>query len=167
MWSGERLTKRQVTSRPDLLWPELWIKVGRNAKLKERHKWSDEQPKLDNARRLRRVYFIDPEDTEFKETTGNARINWIHQLLQPCLARQARRVSMGRPVVRPTISNQHLRVSWKPVNPQGCVWKKLYRNITRTISQEREDNSLQHYNLVHKLSYASSHENSACENSSG
>ena len=24
MWSGERLTKRQVTSRPDLLWPELW-----------------------------------------------------------------------------------------------------------------------------------------------
>ena len=27
MWSGERLTKRQVTSRPDHLWPELWIKL--------------------------------------------------------------------------------------------------------------------------------------------
>ena len=24
MWSGRRLTKRQVTSRPDHLWPELW-----------------------------------------------------------------------------------------------------------------------------------------------
>ena len=24
MWSGERLTKRQVTSRPDHLWPEIW-----------------------------------------------------------------------------------------------------------------------------------------------
>ena len=24
MWSGERLTKRQATSRPDHLWPELW-----------------------------------------------------------------------------------------------------------------------------------------------
>ena len=29
VWSGERLTRRQVTSRPDHLWPELWIKLGR------------------------------------------------------------------------------------------------------------------------------------------
>ena len=49
LWSGERLTKRQATSRPVHLCPELWIKLGRNAKLKEKHKWSDEQPKLDNA----------------------------------------------------------------------------------------------------------------------
>ena len=35
--SGERLTRRQVTSRPDHLWPELWTKLGRNVKLKERH----------------------------------------------------------------------------------------------------------------------------------
>ena len=52
MSSGDRLTKRQATSRPDHLWPELWTKLGRNAKLKERHKWSDEEPKLDNAKRL-------------------------------------------------------------------------------------------------------------------
>ena len=45
----------------------------RNALLKERHKWSDEKPKLDNARRLRGIYFIDPEDKEFKETIKNAR----------------------------------------------------------------------------------------------
>ena len=49
MWSGERLTRRQVTSRPDHLRPELWIKLGRNAELKEKHKWSNEKPKLDNA----------------------------------------------------------------------------------------------------------------------
>ena len=24
MWSGERLTRKQLTSRPDHLWPELW-----------------------------------------------------------------------------------------------------------------------------------------------
>ena len=69
----ERLTRRQVTSRPDHLWPEPWIKMGRNAKLKEKHKWSDEKPKLDNARRLRGIYFIDPEDKEVKETIQNAR----------------------------------------------------------------------------------------------
>ena len=30
MWSGRRLTKRQVTSRPDCLWPELWTKLARS-----------------------------------------------------------------------------------------------------------------------------------------
>ena len=73
MWSGERLTKRQLTSRPDHLWPELWTKWGRNDKLKEKHKWSDEKPKLDNSRRLRGISFLDPEDGELKETIKNAR----------------------------------------------------------------------------------------------
>ena len=38
MWSGERLTRKQLTSRPDHFWPELWEKMGKNAKLKERQK---------------------------------------------------------------------------------------------------------------------------------
>ena len=37
------------------------------------HIWSHEKPKLDNARKLTRIYFIDPEDKEFKETIKNAR----------------------------------------------------------------------------------------------
>ena len=53
VWSGWRLTKGQVTSRPDYLWPELWMKLKRKSKLKEKQKWSNEKPKLDNARRLR------------------------------------------------------------------------------------------------------------------
>ena len=86
MWSGERLTRPQVTSRPDHLWPELWIKMGRNAKLKEKRKWSDEKPKLDNARRLRGIYFIDPEDKEFKETIKNARKKLVKPMApaMPC-----------------------------------------------------------------------------------
>ena len=31
------------------------------------------KPQLDNARKLRGIYFIDPEDKEFKETIMNAR----------------------------------------------------------------------------------------------
>ena len=73
MWSGWRLTRKQLTFRPDHLWPELWDKMGKNAKLKEKHKWFDEKPELDNARRLRGIYFTDPEDKEFKETIKNAR----------------------------------------------------------------------------------------------
>ena len=134
---GGRLTKRQATSRPDRLWPELWTKLGSNAELREKQKWSIEKPKLDNARKLRGIYFIDPEDKEFKETIRNARKNWKHPWLPPCFARHARKASMGRPVARLMSSNQNLLVSWKPVNPQDCVWKNLHQKIVRTISQER------------------------------
>ena len=45
----------------------------KNAKLKEKQKWSEEKIHLDNARKLRGIYFIDPEDKEFKEIIKNAR----------------------------------------------------------------------------------------------
>ena len=71
MWSWRRLTRKQLTSRPD---PELWEKMGKNAKLKEKQaKVVQWKPQLDNARKLRGIYFIDPEDKEFKETIKNAR----------------------------------------------------------------------------------------------
>ena len=70
---GKRLTRKQLTSRPDHLWPELWKSMGKHAKLKEKQKWSEEKIHLENARKLRGIYFIDPEDTEFKETIKNAR----------------------------------------------------------------------------------------------
>ena len=73
MWSGERLFRKQLTSRPDHLWPELWKSMGKHAKLKEKQKWSNEKLHLGNARKLRGIYFIDPEDTEFKETIKNVR----------------------------------------------------------------------------------------------
>ena len=46
--------------------------MGKNAKLKEKQKWFNELH-LENARKLRGIYFIDPEDKEFKETIKNAR----------------------------------------------------------------------------------------------
>ena len=47
--------------------------MGKDAKLKEQQKWSDEKFHLENARTLRGIYFIDLEETGFKETTKNAR----------------------------------------------------------------------------------------------
>ena len=79
MWSGGRLTKRQVTSRPDHLWPELWTKLGRNAKLKEKQKWSNEKPKLDNARRLRGIYLLTLRTRNSMKPLGMLEIIWKHQ----------------------------------------------------------------------------------------
>ena len=94
MWFGERLTKRQATSRPDHL------------------------------RSSRKSLKMQEE-------------NWKRQWLQLCFARFARNASMVKPVARLMISSLNLRVSWKPVNPQECVWKNLYQNIMRTISREK------------------------------
>ena len=47
--------------------------MGRNAKLKEKQKWSNEKFYLENARKLRGIYFIDPEDKELNENIKNAR----------------------------------------------------------------------------------------------
>ena len=63
LWSG----------RPDHLWPELWKSMGKHAKLKERQKWSEEKLHLENARKLRGIYFIDPRIRNSKETIKNAR----------------------------------------------------------------------------------------------
>ena len=50
---------------------ELWMKLGKNAKLKERQKWSDEKPSIMLAR------------------------NWKSQWLPPCLARQGKNSQHG------------------------------------------------------------------------
>ena len=68
MWSGWRLTKVQTTTRPDHVWPEVWTQITKAAQKREKQEWANEKPKIDNARRMRGIYFNDPEDEEFKET---------------------------------------------------------------------------------------------------
>ena len=116
------------------MWPELWDKMGKNAKLKEKQKWSDEKLYLDNARNLRGIYFIDPEDKEFKETIKNAR----KKLDTPMAPAMPCKIMKNRGVVHPTKSKQDLRVFWKLVNLQDCVWENHRRIIMKTILQEEE-----------------------------
>ena len=58
----------------------------KHAKLKEKQKWSNEKLHLENARKLRGIYVIDPEDKEFKETIKNARkeLETSVALAMPC-----------------------------------------------------------------------------------
>ena len=73
MWSGGETDKKaadiQARSSMARALDEIWKKC----QAEEKHKWAIEKPKLDNARRLRGIYFIDIEDKEFKETIKNAR----------------------------------------------------------------------------------------------
>ena len=72
-WSGERLTRKQTTSRPDSVWTDMWKLKSDAAKRKAKQKWTIEKPKLDNARQVRGVFFIEPYDEEFKHSMKNAR----------------------------------------------------------------------------------------------
>ena len=55
------------------MWPDMWKRMSDASKRKENQKWTIEKPKLDNARNLRGIYFIDPEDEEFKDIMKKAR----------------------------------------------------------------------------------------------
>ena len=86
-WSGRRLTRKQFTSRPDHLWPELWKSMGKNTKLKEKQKWFEEELHLENARKLRGIYFIDPRIRSTRKPSRTRVRNWKRQLLLLCPAK--------------------------------------------------------------------------------
>ena len=66
-WSGERLTRKQTTSIPDNVWPDMWKQMSDASKRKAKQAWAVEKPKLDHARQLRGIFFIEL-DEEFKRT---------------------------------------------------------------------------------------------------
>ena len=142
-----RLTRKQLTSRPDHLWPKLWKSMGKHAKLKEKQKWSNEKLHLENPRTLRGTYFIDPEDTEFKEAIKNARkkLETSAALAMPC--KIMKNCGSGAPN--------------KIKTKLACILEANQSTRMRmgnSIPHHHEDhiagkgeNSLQHYNLVHKF----------------
>ena len=107
--------------------------MGKNAKLKEKQKWSEEKIHLDNARKLRGIYFIDPEDKEFKETIKNAR----KKLETSTAPAMSCKILKNCGMADLTKIRQNLRVFWKPMNPPECVWGILNHIITKTILQEK------------------------------
>ena len=72
-WFGERLTRKQKTSRPDDVWPDMWKFMSCAAKKKAKQRWAIEIPKLDNVTQQGGIFFIEPNDEEFKLTMKAAR----------------------------------------------------------------------------------------------
>ena len=119
--------------------------MGRNAKLKEKQKWSDEKLHLENARKLQGIYFIDPEDTEFKETLKNAR-----KKLETSVA-----PAMPCKILKNCGSGASNKIKTK----LACILEadeSTRMRMGNSIPHHHEDhiagkgeNSLQHCNLVH------------------
>ena len=146
MWSGERLTRKQQTSRPDHLWPEIWKTMGKNSKLKEKQKWSNEKLHLENARKLRGIYFIDPEDKEFKETIKNARKK-LETSIAPAKPCKIMKKDCG------SGASNKIKTRLACI-PEADEFKRLSMGESSPNHHEdhiagKGNNSLQHYNLVH------------------
>ena len=54
------------------------------AKNTAKQKWAIENPKLDNARQLRDIFFIVPDDEEFTRTMKAAREKWEFRCQEQC-----------------------------------------------------------------------------------
>ena len=141
--------------------------MGKNAKLKEKQKWSHEKLHLDNARKLRGIHFIDPEDKEFKETIKNARKKLKTPMVpaMPCKTSKNSQHGVTRGASN-EIKSKLACILETSESTRLRMGESLPNHHEDHIAG-RGNNSLQHYNLVHKFIFnASSHENS-CSESSG
>ena len=131
--------------------PELWTKLGRNAKLREKQKWAIEKPKLDNARRLRGIYFIDPLDKEFKETIRNARKKLETPMARAMPCKTCKKSKNGETSSK---TNDFKSKFACILEASESTRMRMGNSIPHHHEDHiagRGDNSLQHYNLVHKF----------------
>ena len=115
MWSGGRLTRKQLTSRPDHLWPELWEINGKARQAEGEAKsgrmkssiWTTHENCEGSISLTRRI-------RNSKRPSRMLVRNWKHQWLPLCLAK-----------------------FWKLMNLQDCVSEYVYQIIMKTVLQEK------------------------------
>ena len=140
----------QATTTTDQLWPEIWSSISKAAQRKEKQQWAIEKPKLDNARKLRCIYFIDPEDVKVKETMKNAlkKLKLLVEIAMRCKVKSHQ--------YRETCGESDTRRS-------KCVClveahESTRKRLERTLPKDHDDriagkgfNSLSRSNLAHKF----------------
>ena len=147
MVRGE-INKKTAYIQADHLWPELWKSMGKHAKLKEKQKWSHEKLDLENARKLRGIYFIDPEDKEFKETIKNARKK-LETPMAPAMPYTIIKKNCGSGASN-KIKTRLVCILEVSESTRLRMGESLPNHNEDHIAG-KGDNSLQHYNLVHKF----------------
>ena len=126
--------------------------MGRNLKLKKKQKWAIEKPRLDNARKFRGICFIDPEEKEFKETIKNAskRLETPMAPAMPCKTSKKRKHGATRGKTNEFKSK--LACILEASESTRLRMEESLPNHHEDHIAGKGDNSLQHYNLVHKFS---------------
>ena len=136
-------------------------------KKKAKQRWAIEKPKLDNARQLRGMYFIEPNDEEFKLTVKAAR----RKLEVPMPAATPCKIPMES-------SGETHRNIGKRKTKYACIVDADESTRPRLVGaghKPHQDHitakrmiSLSHFHLVHKfIPMPQALKNSRCKGSSG
>ena len=120
-------------------------------KLNEKHKWSNELPKLHNARRLRGIDFIDPEDMEFKEIIENARKKLETPMAPALPCKTSKKSKHGETRGKTNEFKSKLACILEASESTRLHMQESLPNYHEDHVAGRGDNSLQHYNVVHKF----------------
>ena len=133
---------------------------------RKKQQWAVEKPKLDNARKLRGICFLDPDDKEFNETNNCAlkKLELLVGTAMPCKLK----------------THQHKEIcggSDSRKEKHACIVEahRSTRNRSgRTLPKDHEDriagngfDSLSHFNLEHKFFSHAPSENPGCTSSGG
>ena len=162
-WSGERLTRKQKTSRPDDVWPDMWKYMSDAAKKKSKQRWAIEETKARQERNM----FIEPNDEEFKLTMKAARgkLEFPMPAVMPCKIPIKSSGETHRNVGKPKTKGACIVDADESTRPrlEGAGHKPHQDHITA-----KGMNSMTHYSLVHKfLPMSQALKNSRCKSSSG
>ena len=106
---------------------------------REKQEWENEKPKLDNARRLRGIYFIDPDDGDYKDIIRNDRRKLEVPMEAPMRCKKKREVKQAhrkreRKMTNPArFQKQNMLVLRKLPSPRDNVWNHLHLSIMMII----------------------------------
>ena len=157
MWSGERRTQLQATTRLDHLWPEIWYGLTEAAQKKEKQQEAIEIPKLDNARKSRNIHFIDPDDGEIKETIQHARKKLEIPMVAavPCKMRTKKRPNKSRETDDETKGSNKIHKTKHACTVEAH--ESMRKRLESTLPKDHEDHiagkgshSMTRNDLVHK-----------------
>ena len=153
IWSRERLTKIQATTRPDYLWAEIWIGMSKAAQKKEKQEWAIEKPELDNARKLRGIYL----SIRKMESMKNARKKLAvpMEAAMPCKMEIRKRARKPPETVASGSTDPNKKTQYACiVEAHESKRKRLESALPRIHEDhvaEKGFNSKNQYNLVHKF----------------
>ena len=110
-----------------------------------------EKPQLDSARKLRGIYFIDPEDKEFKETIKNARKKLETPVAPAMPCKTSKNSQHGVTRGKSNEIKTRLACILEASESTRLRMGESLPNHHEDHIAGKGDNSLQQYNLVHKF----------------
>ena len=128
----------------------MWKDMSDASKRKEKQKWAIEKPELDNARKLRGIYFTGPDDEEFKDIMKNARrkLEVPMPAAMPCKIQREKYRGTCR--VEKDCKTEYACIVEADESTRKRMEGSRHKNHEDHIAGKRT-NSLSHYNLVHKF----------------